>query len=45
MAKDDYFVIVYQIPAYLYQRLKRGEPADGSMISEVRWKGIGVIVR
>lgn len=28
MAKDDYFVIVYQILAYLYQRLKKGEKAD-----------------
>ena len=28
MAKDDYFVIVYQILAYLYQRLKKGEPVE-----------------
>ena len=26
MAKDDYFVIVYQILSYLSQRLKKGEP-------------------
>ena len=29
MAKDDYFVIVYQILSYLYQRLKRGVAVDG----------------
>lgn len=28
MAKDDYFVIVYQILAYLYRKLKDGEPID-----------------
>lgn len=33
MAKDDYFVIVYQILSYLYQRLKRGESMDARMIS------------
>ena len=33
MAKDDYFVIVYQILSYLYQRLKRGESVDARMIS------------
>lgn len=32
MAKDDYFVIVYQILSYLYQRLKKGEPVDGRML-------------
>lgn len=32
MAKDDYHVIVYQILAYLYQRLKKGEPVDESML-------------
>lgn len=32
MAKDDYHVIVYQILAYLYQRLKKGETADESML-------------
>ena len=32
MAKDDYHVIVYQILAYLYQRLKKGEKIDVSML-------------
>ena len=32
MAKDDYHVIVYQILAYLYQRLKKGEQVDGKML-------------
>lgn len=32
MAKDDYFVIVYQILAYLYQRLKKGEPVQEYML-------------
>ena len=32
MAKDDYFVIVYQILAYLYQRLKSGEPVDPAFL-------------
>lgn len=27
MAKDDYFVIVYKILAYLYMKLKNGEDA------------------
>lgn len=33
MAKDDYHVIVYQILAYLYVKLKAGEPVDGAMIN------------
>lgn len=33
MAKDDYHVIVYQILAYLYTKLKEGEPVDPRMIS------------
>lgn len=33
MAKDDYYVIVYKILAYLYVQLKSGEPVDGSYIS------------
>lgn len=33
MAKDDYFVIVYQILAYLYQRLKKGEDVDEQMLA------------
>lgn len=33
MAKDDYFVIVYQILSYLYQRLKKGEAVDETMLS------------
>lgn len=32
MAKDDYFVIVYKILAYLYMRLKRGEPIEPEML-------------
>lgn len=32
MAKDDYFVIVYQILSYLYQRLKKGEEVDEKML-------------
>jgi len=32
MAKDDYYVIVYQILAYLYKCLKEGKPVDGNMI-------------
>lgn len=32
MAKDDYHVIVYQILAYLYQRLKKSEPVDPKML-------------
>ena len=33
MAKDDYYVIVYQILSYLYKCLKNGEKVDGNMIS------------
>lgn len=33
MAKDDYYVIVYQILAYLYKRLKDGEPVEPEMLS------------
>lgn len=32
MAKDDYFVIVYQILSYLYQRLKKGEAVNAAML-------------
>lgn len=32
MAKDDYFVIVYQILSYLYVKLKAGEVVDGQML-------------
>lgn len=32
MAKNDYHVIVYQILAYLYQRLKKGEQVQASML-------------
>lgn len=32
MAKDDYFVIVYQILSYLYQRLKKGELVNEKML-------------
>ena len=33
MAKDDYFVIVYKILAYLYMQLKSGQPVDGAMLA------------
>ena len=33
MARDDYYVIVYQILSYLYQRLKNGEDVDKKYIS------------
>lgn len=33
MARDDYHVIVYQILAYLYQQLKKGENVDARLIS------------
>lgn len=33
MAKDDYYVIVYKILAYLYIQLKHGEAVDPKMIS------------
>ena len=32
MAKDDYYVIVYQILSYLYQRLKKGERVTEAML-------------
>ena len=32
MAKDDYFVIVYQILAYLYRCLKDGETVQSEML-------------
>lgn len=32
MAKDDYHVIVYQILAYLYTKLKEGEPVDPELL-------------
>ena len=32
MAKDDYYVIVYKILAYLYIQLKNGESIDVSML-------------
>lgn len=33
MAKDDYFVIVYKILAYLYMQLKSGQPVDAAMLA------------
>ena len=33
MAKDDYHVIIYQILAYLYQQLKRGQKVDIEKLS------------
>lgn len=32
MARDDYYVIVYQILAYLYTQLKAGEPVDPKLL-------------
>lgn len=32
MAKDDYFVIVYKILAYLYTQLKSGDPVDPDLL-------------
>lgn len=33
MARDDYFVIVYQVLKYLYECLKEGKRADGQKLS------------
>lgn len=33
MAKDDYYVIVYKILAYLYMQLKKGERIDAKMLT------------
>lgn len=33
MAKDDYYVIVYKILAYLYDCLKQGEEPQSNMIA------------
>ncbi len=32
MAKDDYYVIVYKILAYLYMQLKKGEIVESEML-------------
>ena len=32
MAKDDYYVIVYKILAYMYMQLKNGEKIDPAML-------------
>lgn len=32
MSKDDYYVIVYKILAYLYVQLKKGESVEGEML-------------
>lgn len=32
MAKDDYYVIVYKILAYLYKQLKNGQPIEKEML-------------
>ncbi len=34
MARDDYFVIVYQVLKYLYDCLKKGEKPDRGRLSE-----------
>lgn len=31
-AKDDYFVVAYQILAYLYTQLKAGDPVDPKLL-------------
>ena len=33
MAKDDYYVVVYEILSYLYQCLKKGKSADVSKLT------------
>jgi hypothetical protein len=33
MAKDDYYVLVYQILKYLYEQLKAGKKADLKKVS------------
>lgn len=40
MAKDDYYVIVYQVLSYLYQCLKKGIDIDYSMLTPERLFGI-----
>ena len=32
MARDDYYVVVYQILAYLYTQLKSGDPVDQKLL-------------
>lgn len=34
MARDDYFVIVYQLMKYLYECLKRGEKPEVALAGE-----------
>lgn len=34
MARNDYFVLIYRILAYLYECLKEGNPADVSRLNE-----------
>lgn len=36
MAKDDYYVIVYQVLSYLYQCLKKGIDIDPEMLTPAR---------
>lgn len=40
MAKDDYYVIVYQVLSYLYQTLKRGEDVDPDQLKPETLFGI-----
>lgn len=35
MAKDDYFVIVYQVLKYLYSQLKAGEKPDAQQLTAI----------
>lgn len=37
MAKDDYFVIVYQVLKYLYECLKKGEQPESSYLRAGRY--------
>lgn len=40
MARDDYFIVVYKILAYLYKCLKAGEPPDINNIITAETYGI-----
>lgn len=40
MAKDDYYVIVYQVLSYLYQALKKGEDVDPAQLTPEKLFGI-----
>lgn len=42
MARDDYYVVVYQILSYLYYKLKKGEEIDEMQISHTGGKLIDI---